>query len=46
MLRSLHVKGFKSLADARLKYQWLDPTRTSVKNKADGTVEWWTFAGV
>jgi len=43
---ALTKRAETALADARLEYQWLDPTRTAVKEKGDGTVEWWTFAGV
>jgi ATP-dependent Lhr-like helicase len=42
---ALTKRAEKALTDARLEYQWLDPLKTTVRNNADGTLEWWTFAG-
>jgi hypothetical protein len=30
---------------AREVVRWLDPSRTTLRMKADGTLTWWTFAG-
>ena len=42
---ALTKRAKAALDEVRLEYGWLDPARTSVTTRADGTVEWWTFAG-
>jgi ATP-dependent Lhr-like helicase len=41
----LTQRAAKFLEETRHEYQWLDPLRTAVRSKPDGTVEWSTFAG-
>jgi len=42
---ALSKRGQTALDEAKQDFTWLEPGKTTVKHKSDGSVEWWTFAG-
>jgi ATP-dependent Lhr-like helicase len=42
---ALSRRAEAALDEARSEYAWLDSSRTAIKSRPDGAIEWWTFAG-
>jgi ATP-dependent Lhr-like helicase len=41
----LSKRGRTALKEVRETFTWLQPGVTSIRNRTDGSVDWWTFAG-
>ena len=42
---ALSRRGRNSLEQVRQDFAWLEPGKTALRHRLDGTLEWWTFAG-
>ncbi len=42
---ALTKRSQKALEEVKQDYQWLEPEKTALKHRNDGSVEWWTFSG-
>lgn len=44
-LAALSKRAQTALDDTRQDFRWLEPGKTMLKHRTDGSSEWWTFAG-